>query len=410
MESHQEENQGVLPDWSKMPTDILELCCKQLTVPDQLRFGSVCKPWLSCTTDKSNIWVPQTPWLVANDDASSRFVFFSNTDQKHYKIYKPFKPLRGSFIVGSFKGWLLIRSKGKFMLLNPLSRFRIELPADTTIPSFLASKGLDLLLGIASPVAFAMSTCANFNPITIAIATFEGDLIWCNVGDTVWKGYRRGDDSNYGNILFYDDKLYAITRDGNKIDTFKVGEESLVLLNSLAATTSTTDSTQPDGIETEAMDVYLVECGGKVLGLKRYYDNSLIVRSTLYFVILEVQEKGNSPQLVRVNTLDDHILFVADYNCEALHSKNCPGLEGNSICFIGYSRFIFNGAESGQFSVPNGTFRIRVPLDDNHFFTPLWVLPRFVFECDCNCKCNSAMWIRPKKRRRKYVPLKSNDV
>ncbi|OIV98534.1 hypothetical protein TanjilG_12120 [Lupinus angustifolius] len=385
-------------DWSSLPLEIVELICKGLTITDQLHIGSVCKPWLFCTTNKFNIWVPETPWLIENSDRSSQFLFFNNTYQKVYRIYKPFRSLHGSSIVGSFRGWLFIRNKAKIFILNPLSRIQVELPLITSI-GFFPPKPFDSI-GMPIPIAFAISTCHKFNPITIIMVTFTGDLAWCNVGDKSWKSYR-SEHSRYGNIIFYNHKIYAITQDGSNVDIFKPNNESLVLLN------STAHSTNPN-IDTKLIRVYLVECGGKVFVVKRFL--SEIMSLTTTFVILEVvQESCNTPKLVHANSLEDHILFVADNSIESVHSKHCPRLKNNCIYYTDYSINFRTGVGLWEFSVTARTMT-KMPFSGTQFLCPCWVLPRFAFECDSNCKCNYSKWTKRKKRRAKSLRLKANNV
>lgn len=129
MEIHGEQG-GESRDWSNLPADILEKFCQKLgSIPNQIRFGGVCKSWLSVANNykSSKVCVPSTPWIISNDDTSAHFRLLSNSDNKMFKMYKPFKPLRGTFIVGSFKGWLIMRSetdhKNKLFILNLLSRY-----------------------------------------------------------------------------------------------------------------------------------------------------------------------------------------------------------------------------------------------------------------------------------------------
>lgn len=72
MENHKKVEQ--LPDWSNMSTEILEQFCKRLTIPNQVRFSSVCKSWLSANTSKKVYhWIPDAPWLVSKDYTNAQF-------------------------------------------------------------------------------------------------------------------------------------------------------------------------------------------------------------------------------------------------------------------------------------------------------------------------------------------------
>ncbi|XP_027343468.1 probable F-box protein At4g22165 [Abrus precatorius] len=367
-------------DWSQMPKDIVEMFYKQLAIPDQVGFSKVCKAWHSSTSNKAKLHVPDTPWLITNDDTSSLFKIFSSTHRKTYKILKPFKPSGGSFIAGSFKGWLVIRSPVKVFILNLFSKFRIELPPQTTMPDFLKPKR-DKPIVSDFPLVFAISTCESLNPVTVAAATFCGDLVWCKIGDRDWKGYS-GDDQ-YRNLTFHNDKLYAITQDGIKIDTFRVDEsESRVLLKVGSITCPSASVALSDHV-----DMYLVESNKSLLVLKRYYERSRIQGPTIGFDVFKVQENS---EVVNVNGLGDQALFVSDLNCESVAFKECPQmLEADRIYFIGHSA---NGmvSELGVFSVKDKCLRFRVPLVESTMISPIWVLPRFPFACDCKSHGSSS--------------------
>ncbi|KAK7270609.1 hypothetical protein RJT34_25906 [Clitoria ternatea] len=313
-----------------------------------------------------------TPWLITNDDSSSLFRLFSSTLKQNFFMYKPFKPLRGSFIVGSFKGCLVIRSPVKIFILNIFSRFQIQLPPRTTMPQFLKSKINASNVKQDYPLTLAMSTCGSFSPLILAGVTFLGDLVWCNIGDKEWKGYR--DDDDYGNLTFYNDMLYAITRDGTRIDMFRI-QDRLVKLDAIACPNPTVPPS-------EYMDVYLVDCKGTLVVAKRYYYTSQ--GHTIAFHLFKVQ--GNV--VVDLDNLGDQALFVSTgLSAECVTAKDCKGLENpNRLFFIGRSE---DGLkyEFGMVSVErkrNRLFRVTLPHTTMHS-SPFWLLPRFASACDCKC-------------------------
>ncbi|XP_061373132.1 putative F-box protein At4g22660 [Gastrolobium bilobum] len=390
-------------DWSKMPTDIIETIYKDLEFPDQARFGSVCKGWYSCTYNKPHLAVPNsTPWLIDNNDQSSKYnlVVSPSHRQKDFKIYKPFRPFRDSCIKGSIQGWLVIKSQVKIFILNLFSKVRIELLPRTTMPVFLKSKGYRVS-GMDTPVSFTISTCVNSNPIMAATVTYGGDLVWCKIGsDKAWKGYRG--DKEYGNLTFHKDKLYAITRDGTKVDIFRVGvdDESsvLFLLHSIDSKQSTKNLSDAN------LKVYLVVSNGSVLVVKRYYRDFEFRAPTIGFDVFKVQENCTPPRLVNVDTLGEQDLFLGEFNCESLPAKDFLGVQEGCIYFTGYSDSGFKSL-LGAFSVKDR--RLLDPLYLTNMEYPIWVLPRFAFTCNCTCH-DSSLW-KPKKKK-KYVKRKTNVV
>ncbi|KAJ1428469.1 F-box-like domain superfamily [Sesbania bispinosa] len=361
-------------DWSELPTDIVEQFYKRLTnIPDQVRFGSVCKTWhSSSTSNKACHWVPHTPWLISNDETTSQFHLFSNSDNKLYKIEKPFNPSPDAFIMASLKGWLVIPSKPKPFILNLFSKIQIDLPH----LSSLYDPTVDNCFGMDRPLGLAISTCDHLNPITVAMVTFDRNLACCQIGDNKWRRY--WGDEEYANVAFHNGKLYAIKLFTKNVDIFQVDQGVLVLV---ACVHSRRIRSQPF----EPMDVYLVECGERVLVVMRYYDSSKLLRPTIDFLILEVEEKRSTSQLVRVDSLEDYVLFVAgSNNCESLEAKYCPGFRSGCVYFTECVYFDNTNfaVELVEYSVSDGTMR-RTPLTNPQFYCSFWVLPRFALECDC---------------------------
>lgn len=291
-----------------MPKEISELFCKGMSMRDQLYFGSVCKNWLSSTSDKAYLWVPDTPWLITNEDICSEFGLFSYTLKKNFYIHKSFIPIENSFIVASSKGWLIIRSDANMFMLNPFSNIRIDLPPLITVSRTLKSPEC-----IDTPLGFAISTCPKLNPIHVVGVTFLGCLIWCKIGNKEWNGYQG--DCEYGNVTFYNDKLYVVDRHGTTIDIFKVDDKSPVLLSLLNTIQGPMNSPKSNNL-----DVYLVESNTSLLVVKRYYEKLIVFGSTTGFDVLKVHEDINSglPQLVNVDSLEDEVLFLSDLNSESL--------------------------------------------------------------------------------------------
>ncbi|XP_057429921.1 putative F-box protein At5g66830 [Lotus japonicus] len=403
MENHMEEVALQLRDWSKMPTEILEQVCKRLTIPDQAAFIAVCKTWLSANTSKkASHWIPDAPWIVSNNYTSAQFQAISTTNNQAYNIYKPFNPLRNTYILGSSKGWLILKSDQNLFILNLFSKLRLDLPPLRTTPC----SGGDCF-GIHKPIVFTIDTCPNMNPTSVAVVTYKGDLGWCKVGDTTWKGYHTNDEF-YSNVAFYDNKLYAVERDGLKVNIFKYDQGVLIKIGSV-------ESTNPNEHIPDLsipmcfinMSVYLVECGGKVFVVKRFSDNTKRNTPTRNFTIFAVEENCTTPQLVKVESLDDHILFVAGLNIECLDAKYCPKFQRDNVYFICYYEKSHR-AEVKMFSVADRTIH-KTLLNSTNMPTPspIWMIPRFPFECVCEV-CTSAPWFRPRELKKRLMLRKTN--
>ncbi|KAJ1388677.1 hypothetical protein SESBI_38944 [Sesbania bispinosa] len=233
------------------------------------------------------------------------------------------------------------------------------------------------------PLTFTFSTCPKLNPIIIAGVTLVGGIIWCKVGDKTWKAYESKEE--YGNLAFHNDKLYAINRDGYKINIFQLRDEppKLHLFETIYASI-------PIVSPSNAFKLYLVESNGNLLLVKRYYHH-LTWHTTIGFDILKVQEKNcSSPdQLVNVDSLEGQTLFICEYNCESVPGKHCQGLEQDHIYFIDH----YNDAlksKLGVFMVNMGRLFRKPLINYSNVYPPIWVMARFAFKCDC--KCHSTMW------------------
>ncbi|XP_057419011.1 uncharacterized protein LOC130713242 [Lotus japonicus] len=390
-----------------MSTEVLEQVCKLLTIPNQARFISVCKSWLSADTSKKSYhWIPDAPWLVNDDFTSTQFKVISTTDKQAYNIYKPFSPFQNTSIVGSSKGWLILRSDQSLFILNLFSKLRLDLPPIRTMSCLLCSKGDDCF-DMHTPVAFTISMCPNMNPTLVAVVTYKGDLGWCKVGDTKWKGYHTS-DKFYSNVAFHDNKLYAVQRGGLKVNMFKYDNGVLVQVGSVESTNPIEHIPNLSRtIRSYSMTLYLAECGGKVYVVKRFSDDTKFHTPTIDFVMFVVEENCTTPQLVKVENLDDHVLFVDNLNIECLDAKYCLNFQRGSVYFTSYYENSYT-TEVGVFSILDRTIH-KIPLTNLQMHSPssIWMMPRFSFECDCEV-CTSAPWFRPRRLRKRHMLRKIN--
>ncbi|XP_057419010.1 uncharacterized protein LOC130713241 [Lotus japonicus] len=186
------------------------------------------------------------------------------------------------------------------------------------------------------------------NPTLVAVVTYKGDLGWCKVGDTTWKGYHTS-DKFYSNVVFHDNKLYAVERGGLKVNMFKYDQGVLVQVGSVESTNPIEhipDFSRP--IRSYCLIVYLVECGGKVYVVKRFSDDTKFHTPTINFIIFAVEEICSMPRLVKVENLNDHVLFVANLNIECIDVKYCSKFQRDSIYFTCNSESSFT-TEVGLF-------------------------------------------------------------
>ncbi|XP_057444835.1 uncharacterized protein LOC130737081 [Lotus japonicus] len=352
--------------------DILELICKKLTIPDVAAFSSVCKNWHSATIDKAWIWVPETPWIVDNDPPKLEYRLYNWTHERHFEMIKGVMH-NNTLINGSCKGWLIVRSDDQMCIWNLFSKAGYLLPPQHT------NEYLRL-----PPFVFTASTCPHLNPITVVGVSHNQTLVWCSIGDKKWKDYRNCDEDDgpkYANVAFLNDQLYAIRVEGNTIDIFGVDgtQPYLIPLRTVQRATAPTE------IPSQYFDLYLVESKGHMLAVTRYcHEDSVrtipISGTTIGFQILKVEED----MLVNVESLEDQALFVGGLSCESLPSNHCPGHHENHIYFIGEHEDE-DHYEWGHFKVDDKSMVKKMLEEPKQNFapTPIWLLPRYKFNCNC---------------------------
>jgi hypothetical protein len=101
-----EEPPALCADWSKLPTDILNVIEGELEFPDLFRSAVVCASWRSaarCLFRHGLYSRPQTPCLLF----STASELYSLADKSTYTIPLPDPPIAERSVVGSSHGWLV---------------------------------------------------------------------------------------------------------------------------------------------------------------------------------------------------------------------------------------------------------------------------------------------------------------
>lgn len=220
----------------------------------------MCKNWNSVTSDKADIWVPETLWLVTNEHTNLKYTLHNIIHQRDFKMSK--ETMNNTFITRSCKGWLIVLSDDQVYVVNLFSKDGYMLPPRDT-NEYL----------VLSSFVFTISTCVNLNPIVVVGLTRNKTLFWCTLGDMEWKDYKNNDHDDgekYGNVAFLNDQLYAIREKGNVIDVFGVDSTQPYLIPLRTVLHATTPTKRPS----ELFDLYLVESKGNILVVIRYCDES----------------------------------------------------------------------------------------------------------------------------------------
>ncbi|KAM5549571.1 hypothetical protein ABKV19_000812 [Rosa sericea] len=165
--------------WQTPPEDIMEMILQFVDFADQRRLGQVSKSWRSIIFQTfMRSARRQLPWLIlpeAQNCRTNKYLSFLTFPEnklskgKAVKLKLP-KQLKGGWIYGSSKGWLIIiNEKGlnsEMYLVNPISRAVHKLPLLRTIPSFknfLKTRKWELLGANGFCLRVKMSTSDGFN-------------------------------------------------------------------------------------------------------------------------------------------------------------------------------------------------------------------------------------------------------
>ncbi|RWR81430.1 F-box/kelch-repeat-like protein [Cinnamomum micranthum f. kanehirae] len=111
--------------WSHLSQCLLELILKPLTLPDRVRFGSVCCSWRRAQLECLHAPAPPLPFLIIADiiikDKNDVIQLFSFSDKRTYKLSSLQAHLAERY-ASSSQGWLLTNSPRGLVLFNPFSK------------------------------------------------------------------------------------------------------------------------------------------------------------------------------------------------------------------------------------------------------------------------------------------------
>ncbi|KAJ4786502.1 F-box protein SKIP23 [Rhynchospora pubera] len=219
-------------DWAHLPTEIVESISEKLkSITDLARFRAVCSSWRSATLSQLRHLPPQLPWLMLPyvthpewisgglKDAGIR-LFYDRWESRLHKLHLP--ESIGMTCCASYRGWLLlVETKGRqVLLLNPLTRARIELPPFTAPVKRLGDNS-DALIDDAALWVNRNFTCSFAdskvifsadltNPNCLIIVFFRRCRVICyRVGDPCWTRIDIRD--NYpADVTSYNGRFYLL--------------------------------------------------------------------------------------------------------------------------------------------------------------------------------------------------------
>ncbi|XP_020249596.1 F-box/kelch-repeat protein At1g57790-like [Asparagus officinalis] len=124
--------------WQDLPSDVAGTILDRLPISDQVRFGAVCRAWLSIQRDQYHGHVPPLPRLLRlpllippqQEQQEATMACYSPFEQRFYRFHLSF-PIAGLRCLCSSHGWLLLldshRDYAALTLANPVSGIQIKL-------------------------------------------------------------------------------------------------------------------------------------------------------------------------------------------------------------------------------------------------------------------------------------------
>lgn len=183
--------------WSDLPQCLLELILKPLTLPDRLRFGSVCRTWLIAQTQYLHPPAPPLPFLTLHRSDKS-FELFSFSDRRTYKTLP-----RSLRLSSSLQGWILLQPTDGIVFFNRFIKKYVSIPRiNSNVGSFS-----DWLL---------FSTPSD--PNGIFLVKESEHVFWICHFDNL--GYpqirsRKWEEAVVSNVVFCQGKLFALNKNGS---------------------------------------------------------------------------------------------------------------------------------------------------------------------------------------------------
>lgn len=208
-----------------LPPDVMEKILERVNLRERIRLSIVCKDWRSIVMQRCGA-KHELPWLLLPRPryfGKKYMRFYMLSESKVVKLKLP-KQVRGDWIYGSSKGWLImVKEQGlnsSMCLLNPISGALHQLPPLRTIPSFkefVKTRAWKRLRANGFFRRVALSTSDDPNYCTVAaIFNDENTLGLCRPGDKTWSVSQvldidpNASFSRLTDVLFSSDTLYAL--------------------------------------------------------------------------------------------------------------------------------------------------------------------------------------------------------
>ncbi|KAJ3706172.1 hypothetical protein LUZ61_009877 [Rhynchospora tenuis] len=361
-------------DWSKLQDDIARLIAKKLWFyPHHRKFAATCTNWYHLTKEVHGPFQQNSIiLLLPYNNQSEMCTLYDLSDSRTYEF--GLSVLRDKFIYGSSNGWVCLSDKDyNISLINLLSMQQFELP----YPSYALDFISDMLhtpyieTEIMTKIAVSGSPLSSNDCIIAAImSTFE-ELLVCRVGDKSWTPIRIKESKLKSikcwqflhDVIFFQGKIYAINGGCNLLIVDFDGS-NYVARDTFGPSYQPGDSIghpsrcEPciEGLEDLfALRLYLVECSGKLLAVRRLFDEHPADESfsTRYFELFEFEESKETWRMI--HGLGERSLFVGQNGSISVSAMEIPGCRPNCIYF---TDDFFRGQVDWEFGfrADNGVF------------------------------------------------------
>lgn len=337
----------------------------------------------------------QAAWLMLPSDEKDDDVdgtqtrcFFNLTEKKLYKIENVFDPLLDAWCVGSCHGWVvLLDEKANPHLFNPFSNARIHLPSFPTELKPNVSEAYFVQYLRKHFIAKAVLLFDNTNNFTVVVIHgTPSKLAFCKPGDNTWTDLggtagRRGDYSDYSDIICYDNQLYALTDSGSvQVWDFCTHppQKTLDFRPSVSSTVNADMENFPrDKFSTQC---YLVESSGDLLLVIRVFGNfvnseGVAIKEadlldaedtqplvcpyrTKQFLVYKLDSTRNAWE--KVESLPDRAIFLGGNHSLSLAISDLQGCESNTIYYTDDNwdqmneDYLYGGHDMGAFNLTHG--------------------------------------------------------
>ncbi|CAN6372528.1 unnamed protein product [Urochloa humidicola] len=417
-----EETAIVGSESSELPVDILMDIFALLEIPDLVRAGSVCSSWHYAYTVllSSEMYKrPQTPCLLytSESDGDNVACLYSLAEKRVYKLALPDTPIRRMHLIGSHNGWLVIADEmSELHIINPITGERVALPSVATIehvepifddagavleykfsqyfggeeldkPSFYSPDSLRNHLYAKAcvfpdPATKSYVVALIHNPIDQLSFTRIGDYKW------TWLPPNAG----YEDCTYIDGVLYALKGTGaihafdltgpnisRKVimddmkhyvyerlyivqtpsgDVLQVSREQNVAAMDSEGEVATSDSDGEVATSDSESEVATSDSEGEDV-----IDPSEMRIKTWKIMLYKVDMTAK--ELVQINSLNEHVLFLGHNRSLCLTAEEFPHLKANHAYLTDNDEIIAScksdPRDIGVFSLENGSIEEIVP-------------------------------------------------